>query len=222
MPLNKIMHEIGHTLGLIHEHQRGDIAGVNDPMVQTCHRDVPYYGKGGASSRRGHVHHALRPQLGHALRVQHARRSKNVPAGSQCNIGNDNGSTGLSTYDRLTLRILYPHRRKVAEYIHATVIAAGERLKLSNEWGALGALTANVIRNSHWVLKRGNTLVTTQNSVDFDFTDSVRGRFSLSYAFKDMRGHGYVNTIAVKVMAPAAITALPGVDCCAGTTILAT
>jgi hypothetical protein len=211
MALNKILHEIGHTLGLIHEHERGDIAQVNDPMVQICHKDVPYYGKGGPSSdastlitpydRDSVMHYEINTRID----------PKNVPAGSRCNIGNDNGSTGLSTYDRLTLRILYPHRKKVAEYVGTTVIAAGERLRLRNEWGTLGALTANVIRSPQWILKRGSATVTAQSGVDFDFAIQAAGEYSLSYAFKDMRGHSYANTIAVKVMAPAAIKTLPGV-----------
>ncbi len=51
MALNKILHEIGHTLSLVHEHERTDVP-LADPMVKTCYDDVGYFGKR-ASNRRG-------------------------------------------------------------------------------------------------------------------------------------------------------------------------
>lgn len=204
MVLNKIMHEIGHTLGMIHEHERTDIATLTaDPMINTCFKDVSYFGKAISNGPDAtFVTPYDRDSVMH-YEINNKIDPTNVPASSTCNLGNDNGTTGLSTFDKLSIRIMYPHDEKVAEYVGTTVITAGQKLQLKNEWGDLGALTANVLKSPQWVLKKGNATVTTQKSANFDFAITAAGDYTLTYTFKDMKDRSYANTIPVKVLGPA-------------------
>jgi len=101
---------------------------------------------------------------------------------------------------------MYPHDKKVAEYVGATVVRTSERIRLRNEWGTLGALTANVLKGPQWVLRRGTASVATQNGADLDLASPVPGDYTLTYSFRDFKDRAFSATIPLRVLAPADFT----------------
>jgi Astacin (Peptidase family M12A) len=209
MAENKILHEIGHSLGLDHEHQRTDLALlVADPMIKNCFQDVSYFGKDTAQGVGGVtlVTPYDRDSVMH-YEINHTIDPTNVPASSACNLGNDNGSTGLSAFDQLAIRILYPHEARVAEFRGATVVKAGEPVTLRNEWGALGALTKNVLKKSSWRVRQGGTTIVQQATTDFSFTFQTAGDYTVEYSFTDMLDRVYSNVFTLRVRSPKSFAA---------------
>ncbi len=129
----------------------------------------------------------------------------NVPATSTCNLGNDNGSTGLSYFDQLTLRILYPHDARVAEFRGTTAVRVDQPVVLKNEWGELGALVQNVVINPRWEIKipgRTGYITLNQYGADFNYSFVASGSYLVVYSFDDMLGRTYSNGFTVSVVSP--------------------
>jgi len=202
MRLNKILHELGHAVGMYHEHERTDVP-MSDPKVATCFRDVKYFGKSIAPGAPGitHVTPYDRDSVMH-YEINHRIDPTNVPAASTCNLGNDNGNTGLSTLDQLSIRIMYPHDRRVAEARGPRIVAVGDLVTFRNEWGALGGLVAHTVKNPAWLVSHGNTRVVEQNSPDFAFRFTLPGSYAVRYRFNDARGRDYVSSFTLQVLAP--------------------
>jgi Astacin (Peptidase family M12A) len=203
MALNKILHEIGHSLGLSHEHERTDVPKDSDPMVKVCFDDVSYFGKSATQGVNGItlVTPYDRDSVLH-YEINHRIDPTNVPASSTCNLGNDNGTTGLSYYDQLTIRILYPHDSRVAEYLGATVVQVGQPVTLINQWGASGALIQNIVKNPVWSVKQNSAQIVNQNSPNLSYTFDKVGDYTIQYTFQDMLNRPYSNSFMVKVLSP--------------------
>ena len=202
MRLNKILHEIGHSLGMHHEHARPDVPRA-DPMVATCFKDVKYFGRGSALGQPG-VTHVTPYDRDSVMHYEINRRidPTNVATTSACNIGNDNGNTGLSAFDQLTIRIVYPFDRRIAEFRGKTVVVVGEQVKLENEWGALGALVGIVVRNPTWMVTRDNVRVTEQKSPNFAYKFDTPGAYAVRYTFNDAYGRAFANSLIIRVLTP--------------------
>lgn len=209
MAENKILHEVGHSLGLDHEHQRTDLSQLlADPMIKACFQDVSYFGKDSTQGVDGTtlVTPYDRDSVMH-YEINHATDPENVPASSICNLGNDNGDTGLSAFDKLTIRILYPHDARVAEFRGVTVVKTGQPVTLRNEWGALGALTQNVLKKSTWRVRLGGNTVVEQTSRDFSFSFPTAGNYIVEYSYTDMLDRTYTNVFPLRVRSPNSFTA---------------
>jgi hypothetical protein len=207
MALNKILHELGHSVGMYHEHERTDVP-KGDPMVASCFNDVKYFAKSiGPGSNAIFVTPYDRDSVMH-YEVNHKTDPQNVPASSRCNLGNDNGTTGLSYFDQLTIRIMYPADNRVAEYRGVTVVGAGEEIRLRNEWGALGALAAQVVKSPTWVVSRDNVRIVEQKTPDFTYKIDAPGTYAVRYTFNDARGRSFANSFTIRVLPPDRLRAL--------------
>ncbi len=209
MAENKILHEVGHSLGLDHEHQRTDLSQLlADPIINACFQEVSAFGKSTTQGVDGTtlVTPYDRDSVMH-YEINITVSPENVPTGSICNLGNDNGNTGLSPFDQLTIRILYPHDARVAEFRGATVVKTGQLVTLRNEWGALGALTQNVLKKSAWRVRQGGKTILEKTTTDFSTAFGTAGDYTVEYSFTDMLDRTYTNVFALRVRSPNSFTA---------------
>ncbi len=169
--LNHALHEFGHALGLAHEHTRDDI----DKTACT-----------GKNYGGGEVDGHLTP---------YDRRSVMHYMFSACGIDGNYGSSGLSDYDRLALRILYPEANRHAEYVGTTVRRAGRAVVLQSGWEARGANLAFVARNFQWVVNNSS-----HNSADLSML-LPPGNYPFQYSYTDFLGRSYSAGGTIKVLA---------------------
>lgn len=173
--LNHTLHEFGHALGLSHEHQRLDSPCYdpnNDTRVAGSGYMTPYdYDS-----------------------VMNYKFS--TSAGHTCDINGNYDNTGLSTWDKLGLHILYPEENLVAEFVGTTVIRTGDTLSLQSAWKARGANMDFVASNFAWKLN-GETYSTTPDLVT---TLSTAGDYALELTHDDFLGRSYSYTGVVRVL----------------------
>lgn len=107
--------------------------------------------------------------------------------------------TGLSTWDKLALHILYPEANKAAEFVGRTVLRSGEHLQLQSAWLRRGANINYVANNFAWringiVMSNGPTLsVQLQNP----------GTYSMQFTYSDFLGRNYAYNGPVRVLSDA-------------------
>lgn len=210
--LNKTMHEIGHSLGLIHEHERTDVPKDTDAMAKLCYDTVDYYGHKVSSG-------LLTPYDPHS--VMHYEIDKVVdPTGvtSNCNLpGGDTFKTGPTFFDQLGMRIMYPHASHVAEYIGPTVIRAGNILRLRNYYGYWGAKLDQALKSAQWSYQNTSDNGATSGTVASpDWTQKLdkAGVYLVQYRYVDFMDRAFQTQFVVRVLSPAdwnAMTASPAV-----------
>lgn len=189
--LNHTLHEFGHKLGLQHEHDRSDAVcaggGVANGSV------------GQATDAAGNTVTST-PAIFMTPFDSSSVMMYVLPA---CGSTGNYDFTGLSFYDRLALRILYPETIRVAELIGTRVIKAGEPLSLGSLWKYLGAMvnsgSNSVAKSFSWTIDGSPRAATP------DLTTTVgEGTHSLVYAYEDFRGRAYSFHTEVEVLTPKA------------------
>ena len=131
--LNHTLHEFGHALGLSHEHARSDEnakcvpSGNGEFHIATSGYITPY-------DKNSIMHYRFWPE--------------EYP---QCtdHIGTNYSNEGLTAYDKLALRIMYPEDQRVAEFNGRTVVKVGEIIDLRSRLVEQGA-TPFAINTFHW------------------------------------------------------------------------
>jgi hypothetical protein len=171
--LNHTLHEFGHALGLSHEHARND--------VDKAHCTAKDYG-GNVSD--GHI------TIYDKLSVMHY-------AFPTCGIEGNYGYSGLSAMDRLSVHIMYPEEKQVAEFVGTTVIPSTNVLSLVSAWRSRGADMNFAASNFSWSVS--GTQVGTGASVD---TKLSPGDYTLAISHKDFLGRSYSYSGPVHVLAP--------------------
>ena len=188
--LNHTLHEFGHKLGLGHEHDRSDAtcAGGTAPngMVSS------------ATNAAGAVINS-QPAL---FMTPFDKASVMIYVIAACGTTGNYDFTGLSTYDRLALRILYPETNRVAEISGVRVIRTGQPLQLGNLWKYLGAMvdsgSNSVAKDFSWSIDGSQKAATPDLSIAVS-----QGTHNLLYTYKDFQGRAYSFHSQVEVLSPA-------------------
>jgi hypothetical protein len=176
--LNHALHEFGHALGLAHEHVRDDVD------KSAC--DNANYGGAEAD---GHL-------------TPYDRRSVMHYRFPACGSNGNYDHTGLSDYDRLALRILYPEANRHAEYVGATLRPAGSAVVLQSGWQARGANLAFVGRDFRWTVNH-----TTRDGAGLALL-LPPGNYPFEYSYTDFLGRAYSAAGTIKVLAAEEYTRL--------------
>src|SRR2546425_2910547 len=173
--LNHTLHEFGHALGLLHEHERTDV----DPTLGCTEA-----GFGGNGS---------------SFLTRYDRRSVMHYKFPSCGINGNYDQTGLSDLDRLSVHILYPEATPVAEFSGTTVLPSTRRLTLEAEWGIRGAAVGATMKNFEWQV--GGTVRSTNAALDVSLAE---GTYSLRFTHDDFLGRGYKYTGIIRILSPMA------------------
>ena len=168
--LNHTLHEFGHALGLSHEHIRNDVDHT------LC--SASGYG-GGVSS---------------GFLTPYDRYSVMHYQFTGCGINGNYDYTGLSTWDRLGLHILYPEEGLVSEYVGTTVIETTQPVNLQSAWKARGATMSYVA--SAFVWKVNGSVASTSPELFQTLPPGVN-TFSLAHTDFLGRSYFYQGTITV-------------------------
>ena len=185
--LNHTLHEFGHALGLSHENARAD---ENSDCVPSSHPEYHIVNTGYITpyDKDSVMHYKFSP----------AETSNCVQSGSNYSY------QGLTDYDRLALRIMYPEDNRVAEYVGTTVIRAGQRVVLESGWKVRGANLDFVAKDFQWSVNH-----MTASSPDLVVMLSV-GIYPFQYSYSDFLDRSYSAEGTIKVLSPADYDRLMG------------
>jgi hypothetical protein len=174
---NHTLHEFGHALGLSHEHARADA---------TCP------GPGGVSN--GY----LTPyDLYSVMHYQYL----------SCGAEGNYGHAGLSHWDRLSLRILYPETGRPAQIVGVKTIATRGTAALKFGWRFEGAHMPFVVSSMQW--RVNGTLVST--AVDFQRVFDTPGNYTVALRVTDFLGRVHSGSTLLRVMDERSFEGLHGV-----------
>jgi hypothetical protein len=180
--VNHTLHEVGHAMGLAHEHVRND----TDPSCTASG-----YGDGVSAGK-------LTP---------YDRDSVMNYQFLTCGINGNYGNSGLSYYDQLGIHMMYPPNGYPAEFAGQTTIKSGATLSLSAAWKAAGANMAFVAKNFVWKVD-GATLSTSAN---LSVGGLSVGTHTLSFEYDDFLNRHYSSSGTVRVLSAAQLTKLNAV-----------
>lgn len=178
--INHTQHEFGHALGLSHEHQR------NDVDVAECMHMSGY----GTANASGFLTPYDRDSVMHY---------KFYDAETGCDIPGDKGYGGLTDWDKLALRILYPDDRLWAQMIGTTVLPEGAFLDLQNAWLAQGAIMETATDVHLWQINGEDVGSEPQLNVQMN----EAGAYDVAYFFTDFMGREYASNTTVQVLGAA-------------------
>lgn len=173
---NHTLHEFGHALGLSHEHERADATCPGPGPISTGYL-TPY-------DKASVMHYQF----------------------LACGVDGNYANTGLSYYDRLSVRILYPESGRPAQIVGRKTLLAGQTAQLQFGWRYEGAYMPFVATSMQWRI--GNVLAST--AVDFQHVFASPGTYTVSLAVTDFLGRVHNGSAVVRVLSPAAMNGLMG------------
>lgn len=178
---NHVLHEVGHALGLAHEHQRPDALHPStcQPLAPSCPTPA-------------------QPGPADLLCVTaYDRDSVMNYQNTTCGIAGNYGHSGLSARDRLTLHVLYPEPVRVAEVVGTRVVRTTGTLSLASGWQARGVNVAAVARSFAWTL--GGAPFGSGPSLSQSLG---AGAYALGFSHEDFLGRSYAYTTTVRSLPP--------------------
>ena len=173
---NHALHEFGHALGLSHEHARADA---------TCP------GPGGVSF--GY----LTPY--DTQSVMHYQFLS-------CGVDGNYANTGLSVWDRLSARILYPEVGRPAQIVGKKTLVSGETANLRFGWRVEGAYMPFVATAMEWRVDG----VVVSTAIDLVPVFASPGNFNVALKVTDFLGRQHNGSALVRVISPAQMAGVYG------------
>jgi len=174
--LNHTLHEFGHALGLSHEHARADATCPGPGSVSTGYL-TPY-------DTASVMHYEF----------------------LSCGVAGNYANTGLSYYDVLSLRILYPESGRPAQIVGRTVIQTGETALLRFGWKVMGAHMPFVVQGMEWQVDG----VPASTAEDFQPSFATPGDRIISLRVTDFLGRVHTGNRTVRVVTPEEMDGLIG------------
>ena len=177
--VNHTLHEVGHSLGLVHEFAHPDFD---------------------ATGRDGTVCKSLTNPGSSSLPVLTPVDLFSVMmyTDNSCGIPGNYSNGGLSAFDRLTLHILYPETDRVAEYVGTTVVKSNQPIELTMVLKSRGALINNAIKSIKW--KFGKT--SSSRSVFQSQGWSLPGKYTGRLQYTDFLDRKFSVPISIRVLLP--------------------
>lgn len=173
---NHALHEFGHALGLSHEHARADA---------TCP------GPGGVSF--GYLTPYDRDSVMHYQFLS-------------CGVNGNYANTGLSVWDRLSARILYPEAGFPAQIVGRKTLVTGETANLKFGWRVEGAYMPFVATAVQWRVDG----VLVSSAVDLLRVFNSPGSFTVTLRVTDFLGRQHNGSALVRVLSPAQMAGVYG------------
>lgn len=175
------LHELGHSLGLAHEHQRADALNVSClPKAASCPA-------------------ATDPPNQAVCMTPYDRDSVMNYQNLSCGIDGNYGHHGLSAWDRLGLHILYPQNARVAEATGTRVASTLGTFRFRSTWAARGALLPAVLSGSlDWRVDG----VPVGSAASIEFSRSL-GPHTLTLGYRDFLGRDFFYQTPLRSLSPA-------------------
>lgn len=171
--LNHGLHELGHAVGMTHEHDRADA---------TC------------SPGPGSITQYLTPYDRDSLMHYWSKDPPNVCPDVLGNYDND----GFSPLDRLTLRVLYPEEGRPAEIRGRSVALANELIFFSFGWVSDGVYIPGAILDMEWRING----VFESNLTFFAHNFQTAGTYTVELSVRDFLNRIHTGSRKVEILLP--------------------